>query len=155
MKAKNVFEKIKWTPTMGKLLTLKWVDTRKSSGLVRSRLVAREVKKAKKVEDRLQPHEVFSAMPPVESLKALVSHMMTEQVDPDGDSLVMAVFDVSRAHFNAEAERELYANLPEEMAEEGFCAKLNRTMYGTQDAARLWGELWASHLELKFEYIII
>lgn len=151
---KKVFTKVRYDESMGRLLTLKWVDNRKSSGLVRSRLVVREVTKAKKVEDRMEAHEVFSAMPPVESLKSLVSHMMTEQVDLEKEELIFAVFDVSRAHFNAVAERELYATLPEEMAQEGFCAKLRRTMYGTQDAARLWGELWANHLEKQDDFSI-
>jgi len=123
IKAKKVFDK-------GKLLTLKWVVTCKSNGSVRSRLVLREVKKAKKIEDQLEPQDLFSAMPPVESLKALVSHMMTEQTDEDGEDLVCGLFDASRAHFNVEAERELHANLPEEMAEDGFCPRLKRTMYG-------------------------
>ena len=39
-------------------------------------------------------------MPPVESLKAVVSHVMTERVDKRGRTLVLAVFDVSRAHFD-------------------------------------------------------
>ena len=81
----------------GKLLTMKWVDTRKTSGLVRSRLVVREIKKAKKEEDKLEPQEVFSSMPPVEALKALVSHMMTEQKDSAGEELVLALYDISRS----------------------------------------------------------
>lgn len=36
---KKVFVKVRYDESMGKLLTLKWMDTRKSSGLVRSRLV--------------------------------------------------------------------------------------------------------------------
>lgn len=43
-------------------------------------------------------------------------------------------------------EREVYTNLPEEMAQEGFVAKLQHTMYGTQDASNIWGETWAKHL---------
>jgi len=93
-------------------------------------------------------------MPASEALKGLVGYMIVEQVDVDGDDLVFGGFDVSRAHFIAEAERELYANSPDEIAEAGHCAKLNRTMYGTQDAARLWGELWANHLEKGHEYQI-
>ena len=50
-------------------------------------------------ERDLEPSDVFSAMPPVESLKALVSHVMTERVDRRGPNFVLAVFDVSRAHF--------------------------------------------------------
>ena len=66
---------------------------------VRARLVVREIKKAKSEDEKLEPSDVFSAMPPVESLKALGSHVMTERVDKRGRTLVLAVFDVSRAHF--------------------------------------------------------
>ena len=38
----------------------------------------REIKKTKSEYEKLEPSDVFSAMPPVESLKALVSHVMTE-----------------------------------------------------------------------------
>ena len=46
-------------------------------------------------------------MPPVESLKALVSHVMRERVDKRGRILVLAVFDVSRAHFYGVCERDV------------------------------------------------
>ena len=59
----------------------------------------REINKAKSEDENLEPSDVFSAMPPVESLKALVSHVMTERVARRGRNLVLAVFDVSRAHF--------------------------------------------------------
>ena len=52
------------------------------------------IKKAKSEYEKLEPSDVFSA---VESLKALV--VMTERVDKRGRVLVLAVFDVSRAHF--------------------------------------------------------
>ena len=47
----------------------------------------REIKKAKSEYEKLEPSDVFSVMPPVESLKALVSHVMTERVDKRGHSL--------------------------------------------------------------------
>ena len=46
-------------------------------------------------------------MPTVESLKALVSHIMTERIDKRGRILVLAVFDVSRAHFYGVCERDV------------------------------------------------
>ena len=58
----------------------------------------REIKKAQTEDEKLEPSDVFSAMQPVEILRALVSHMMTERVDRRGRNLVLAVFDVSRAH---------------------------------------------------------
>ena len=47
----QVFEKIPLTQVDGRILTLKWVDTVKSDGGYRSRLVVREIKKAKKEEE--------------------------------------------------------------------------------------------------------
>ena len=43
----------------------------------------------------LEPEDIFSSMPPIEGPKAAISHMMTEQKDPDGDDLCLAVWDVS------------------------------------------------------------
>ena len=59
----------------------------------------REIKKARSEDEKLEPSDLFSAMPPVESLKALASHVMTERVGRRGRNLMLAVFDVSRAHF--------------------------------------------------------
>ena len=59
----------------------------------------REIKKAKLEDEKLETCDLFSAMPQVESLKALVSHVMTERVGRRGRNLVPAVFGVSRAHF--------------------------------------------------------
>ena len=58
-----------------------------------------EIKKARSEDEKLEPSDLFSAMPPVESLKALVSHVMTERVGRRGRNLEFAVFGVSRAHF--------------------------------------------------------
>ncbi len=277
----------------GRPYTLKWVLVNKGDK-VRARLVAREVKRAKTEEERLEPNDVFSAMPPVESLKALVSYMMTElpssayldlrgssevseaskatatvaaamtihrgtqfdgavaatktyertdknvkrflttkkggpewnrvvhrqvvdidaghvienlRITHDGSladaylhrelplgvrnikttlfyhskpkgqkrlspevfgtrfstaasaevfamhagpkdhkQLVLAVYDVSRAHFYGKSEREVFVRPPPELHKEGMVAKLNRTMYGTQDAARIWMKTWGEHL---------
>ena len=70
-------------------------------------MVVREFKKAKSEYEKLEPSDVFSAMPPVESLKAVVSHVMTERVDKRGRTLVLAVFDVWRAHFHGVCERDV------------------------------------------------
>ena len=113
---------------------------------VRARLVVREIKKAKSEYEKLEPSDVFSAMPPVESLKALVSHVMTERVDTRGRILVLAVFDVSRAHFYGVCERDVYVEPVAELHRPGLVAKLNKTMYGTQDASNAWQKLWGEHL---------
>ena len=91
----------------GRPYSLKWVLKNKGEK-VRARLVVREIKRVKSEYEKLEPSDVFSAMPPVESLKALVGHVMTERVDKRGRILVLAVFDVSRAHFYGVCERDVY-----------------------------------------------
>ena len=86
-------------------------------------------------------------MPPVESLKILVSHCTTERVDSKGCPLCSGVWDVSRAHFYGKSRRRVYTTLPGEMAKPGFVARLCKTMYGTQDAAHVWLETWGEQLE--------
>ena len=57
--------------------------------------------------------------------------------------------DVSRAHFYADAVRDVYIELPKEdprSSEPGLCGKLAKTMYGTLDAAERWGEHYAAVL---------
>ncbi len=38
-------------------------------------------------------------------------------------------------------------NLPEELAEPGMIARLDKTMYGTEDASHIWGETSPKALE--------
>ena len=113
---------------------------------VRARLVVREIKKAKSEYEKVELSDVFSAMPPVESLKALVSHVMTERVDKRGRILVLAVFDAPRAHFYGVCELDVHVEPLGELHRPGLVAKLNKTMYGTQDASNAWQKLWGEHL---------
>ena len=110
-----------------------------------ARLVVREIKKTKSEDEKLEPSDVFSAVP-VESLKALVSHVMTERVDKRGRTLVLAVFDVSKAHFYGVCERDVHVEPLAELYRPGLVAKLNKTMYGTHDASNAWQKLWGEHL---------
>ena len=121
-----------------KILDMKWIDAKKSAGIVRSRLVVREIKARKKVSEQLDPATVFAAMPPVGSLKALVSHMQTEQRNSKGERLELMVIDISRAHFYGISRRKVYTTLPEGYEEPGKCALLLKSMYGTEDAASIW-----------------
>ena len=75
----------------GRRNSLKLVLKDKGEG-VRARLVVREIMRTKTEDEKLEPSDVFSAMPPVESLKALVSHVMTERFDRRGRNLALAMF---------------------------------------------------------------
>ena len=84
-------------------ISVKWVDTNKGDDqntLYRSRLVAREIKKMKKASQQLKVKDLFSAMPPLEALKLLVSMLMTEEPGQKGaGDKPTALFDISRVHF--------------------------------------------------------
>ena len=130
----------------GKPYDMKWVDVKKDKK-VRCRLVVREIKARKRKDGTsLDPATVFAAMPPVEGVKALISHLQTEQRNSKGEPLEMLVLDVSRAHFYGASRRKVYTTLPEGYEEEGKCALLLRTMYGTEDAAHIWLDTWNDHL---------
>ena len=60
--------------------------------------------------------------------------------------MVLAAFDVSRAHFHGVCEREVYVEPPAELHRPRLVAKLNKTMCGTQDASTAWQKLWGEHL---------
>ena len=114
-----------------KPLKLKWVDKLKGEKC-RSRLVCREIKRAKDRDEQRGPEDVFSPMPPSEGLKMLVTTMMTGHEDGNhaNGPFRMATWGVSRAHFHVEARKWIYTYLPEGHEQEGKLARLCRTMYG-------------------------
>lgn len=128
-----------------KIHSMRWVDTRKKSGVVRSRIVVREIKRAKAPAEPLEPQEVFSAMPPVEALKMLVSEKMSSSASGD-EELCIGVFDIKRAHFYGRVERDIYCYPPEGREKPGYVVKLARTVYGTQDASMIFQKTWHAHL---------
>ena len=130
-------------------LQIRWVDVNKGDRAhynVRSRLVGKELKA--RTKHALLAHELFSAMPPWEMVKSLLSLLVTDGVA--AESLVLGVFDISRAHFMAPATRELYVEIPDEDRdpEDGDCVgRLNRSMYGFRDASHNWMEDWQGLLQ--------
>ena len=129
-----------------KMLTLRWVDTNKGTEeapKIRSRLVAREIKARGAVAE---PSQLFSAMPPLEALKVLIVGLTTLRKSTRGGELKLAFWDVSRAHFYGHARRRIFARLPDEDYTEGKVALLQRSWYGTQDAASIWQDDYAGLL---------
>ena len=130
-------------------LKIRWVEVNKgdrASYNVRSRLVGKELKA--KTKGSLLAHELFSAMPPWEMVKSLLSLLVTDGFS--SESQVLGVFDISRAHFMVPASRELYVEIPEEDREEGegdTVGRLNRSMYGFRNASHNWMEDWQALLK--------
>ena len=66
------------------------------------------------------------------------------------DPFLITNADVSRAHFYADAVRDVYVRLPDEDPEAkqpSVFGKLRKTMYGSLGAAQRWGEHYAQVLE--------
>ena len=134
-------------PTGQKPVGLKWIDTNEGSAEAprnRSRVVFTEVR-----HKRVQP--IFSAIPPLETLPVLLSVASQEDVCRVEDPFLITTADVSRAHFYADAVRDVYVRLPEDpkAKQPGVCGKLRKTMYGSLDAAQRWGEHCAQVVETE------
>ena len=56
------------------------------------------------------------------------------------------VQDISKAYFFAPATRDIYIELPAEDAEEGMVGRLQKSLYGTRDAALNWAEAYTKVL---------
>ena len=103
---------------------------------IRSRLCARG-----KIQRALPASQLFSAMPPLEAVKVLVSIMMSVSVSNKGKPLKLRHYDISRAHFQGTAQRLIDTKLPAEDRQkygEDKVGRLVKSMYGTQDASHIW-----------------
>ena len=91
-------------------LDLIWVDTDKvvdpSRKKIRSGLCAREYKTKKqgKIQRALPDSYLFSAVPPLEAVKVLVSIMMSVGWSNKRKRLKLRHYDISRAHFQGTAQ---------------------------------------------------
>ena len=118
---------------------LKWIDTNRGSAEAphyRSRLVCTQVR-----HDVVEP--IFSATPPMETLRVLLSVACQDDVFQAEDPFLISIADVSRTHFYADAVRDVYVRMPDEDPkgkQPGVCGKLRKTMYGSLDAEKRWRE---------------
>ena len=87
-----------WDKTGKAPVSVRWVDVRKGSGEVRSRLVARDFKAGEKGRD-----DLFAATPPLEGKRLLVSRAVTRRKDRKKRKL--RFIDVKKAHLNPECLR--------------------------------------------------
>ena len=84
---------------------------------------------------------LFSAMPPLETVKVLVSIMMSVSLSNEVKPLKLRRYDISRAHFQGTAQRLIYIRLPAEDRQkygEDKVGRLIKSMFGTQDASHIW-----------------
>lgn len=132
------------------IIKVRWVDTNKGTEEapeVRSRLVAMELKSR---TGDMNPFDVFSATPPIEAVRLVVSHAASYGRYGRGGERGFMVIDVRRAYFNARARRKVFTEIPGEDWESGDedrCAELVHSLYGTRDAGRNWYEELREFLE--------
>ena len=110
---------------------------------IRSRLCATEhkTKKQGKMRRTLVASQLFSAMPPLEVVKVLVSIMMSVSWSNKGKPLKLRHCDISRAHIQGTARRLIYIRFHTEDRHkygEDKVGRLVKSMYGTQDASHIW-----------------
>ena len=122
--------KVCWELTGKAPIKVKWLDINKGDEEhenYRSRLVAMELKAHEWRDD------VFAATPPLESLKFMLSIKVCLPDDDvmvvtDADDVVLALMDVSRAHFHSPSRRRAFVELCVEDSEPGMCAYSHRCM---------------------------
>ena len=129
----HVFDKVPlarcWERTGKAPLKARRVDVDKGTRY-RSRWVAKQFKGS-------DSEEWFAATPPIEALRAMISHTTSGT-----KKKALMVCDVSRAFFYAPVQREIYVELCEKakktVEDNNMCAKLCMSMYGTKAAAQNW-----------------
>jgi hypothetical protein len=115
----------------------KWVDVNKGDAtkpLIRSRFVVKEIATYKS-------DDFFAATPPLEAFRLLLSLAASGAHDTK-----IEVLDARKAHLHAFADRVVFTQLPPEVAEPGYCARLVRCLYGTRDAPKRWEAFLAEQL---------
>ena len=129
-----------WKKTGKAPIKVRWIDINKGDTKgpnYRSRLVAKEINTCKK-------NDLFAATPPLEAFKLVISMATT-----NNRGEIVMINDVSRAFSHAKVQRDVYVDLPEEdvlPGDEGKCAKLEFSLYGTRDAAINWHNEYSQQL---------
>ena len=145
----NIFKVVKkseaWQKTGRPPISTKWVDTDKTHGtgkpMVRSRWVARDFKDPRD-KDR---EDLFSATPPIEMMRYMLSRQATRR--PDGRQRKTLYIDIKKAHLAPLCESDVYVELPTEAeVHEDECGKLIHWLYGCRPAAQAWEEHYSALL---------
>ena len=122
-----------------KIIGTRWVGCNKGDELhpgIRCRLVAQEIKTLN------AGAQFYAATSLVDTLRLILSYAA------ESAKFQVSLVDISRAYFNAEAEREVYIELPPEAGHgPDEIGLLLKRMYGTRDAAQGWENTYAAALK--------
>ena len=133
----------------------RWVSTNEGDTehpFIRARLVAQETKRTSM--DLTDASMTFAAIPLVEGFRFLLSRAMKcEKKRNPQDEVVIAFFDISRAHFHSPVRRKVAIKMQGYPSCPSGTAMLNRAMYGTKDAAQCFDSYCERTME-KLDYNI-
>ena len=121
----------------GKFVKVKWVRTKKGSG-VRCRLVAQELGYGERLD------ELFAGTPSLGAVRIALTHAARDE----GHKIM--VMDVKCAFLYGDMRRNVYIELPHtdpRYGDENVVGKLKKSMYGTRDAPQIWAEHVRATLE--------
>ena len=90
--------------------------------------------------------QLFSATPPLESLKVLLSRAMGRRLSRRGGIRKIAIIDLEKAHTVGFMDQEMYIELPWEDREPGMVGLLVHTLYGVRRAAAIYEEVYVDLL---------
>ena len=117
----------------------RWVFTNRGDTehpFIRARLVAQETKRTTNM-DLTDTSVTFAATLPVEGFRYLLSRAMTGEKKRNPQyELVIAFFDISRAHFQSTVRGKVAIRMQGDPSCPSGIAILNRGMYGTKDVAQ-------------------
>ncbi|CAK0840427.1 unnamed protein product, partial [Prorocentrum cordatum] len=133
-----------------------WVDVNKGDDrkpTVRCRLCVAETRYRTSM-DLGGPSQTFSATPPYEALRMLISFCCSPR-NAEEDQHVLMFLDITRAHPHCEMKRQLWVKLPAEdprSAEPNVLGLLVRCLYGCRDAGQNFELLVRETLEGKMGF---
>ena len=144
MESIRVWKKVKRNsiPKNRRLIKCKWVFEVKRNGVFRCRLVACGYSQVAGIDFE----EIFCPVANDVTFRLLIILLMIWELD-------VMMFDIGTAFLNADMSHEVYMEIPEGVeAELDECMMLLKTLYGTVQAAREWGLMFARIMkELGFK----
>jgi len=110
-----------------KILNTRWVFKIKENGVYRARLVIRGFQEGKKNFE-----DTYSPVVHVSALRSILAVAAAEDME-------VLAFDVKSAFINADCEDDVFIHIPEGYpSKEGYVCKLEKNLYGLQEAPKKW-----------------
>ena len=129
-------------PKHGRILQTRWVFTikRDEDGKI-CRYKARWVAKGYLQKAGIDYDQTYAAVMRIQTSRAIIAYALAHD-------LKLTQADIVTAYLNGDMDREIYVQLPEGFGEgnQGTYARLQKALYGTKQAGRLWWRTFTQEL---------